>query len=293
MILNPASGGGRVRKSLDRIRAAFDQFQPDYLTTTRAGEEERLAREAAAAGIETIVVVGGDGTWGNAAHGIVQSGARPRVALLAAGTGNDFVKSLGAPADDPAAMAQLIRSGAERLVDVGRVDGRVFLNCLGVGFDASVLARTERMHGIQGPLRYLAAALAELFSYRSEPIHIEPWTGAAGHETLLLVFANGAWYGGMFHIAPGAAPDDGMLMAVRVSDMRGLRRLGLLASAVRGGHVASEGVEISSGARFSLSCNSPPLLNTDGELRRATSAELEVTVEPGALRIVAPGVRSE
>jgi diacylglycerol kinase (ATP) len=288
VILNPASGGGRLRKSISRIQAAFARFSPEYLVTTTVGEEEGLARDAADAGADTIVLVGGDGTWGNAVHGIVSTGARPRVALLAAGTGNDFVKSVGAPAHDPATTAQLVEAGAERRVDVGQADDRVFLNCLGIGFDTAVLARSYSMRRLQGPVRYLAAAIAELFTYRSRSSVITPWPGTDTGDALLTVIANGSWYGGMFHIAPHARPDDGMLDAIRVSDVRGLRRLSLLAAAVSGGHVKRRDVQLASGAEFSLAFETPPMLNLDGELRLASAASVSVRVLPRALRLVAP-----
>ncbi|HEX6250806.1 MAG TPA: diacylglycerol kinase family protein [Gemmatimonadaceae bacterium] len=288
IIVNPASGRGRARSLLGGIESAFAAFRPRYEVSTGPGAEERLAREAADRGAETIVAVGGDGTWGNVAHGIVQSGASPRVALLAAGTGNDFAKSAGVPADDPHATAALVRSGSTRRVDLGAAGERVFLNCCGTGFDTAVLERNARLPVLRGPIRYMAAAMAEILTYRGERVAISPWTDTAAEPTLLTVFANGAWYGGMFHIAPDAAPDDGVLEAVRIRDVRGAQRVGLLLSAIRGRHIGRAGVEVGRGSGFTLDFASPPLVNTDGEVRRAASTQLTVRVLPGALRLVAP-----
>jgi len=288
IIVNPAAGRGIGRSLLGAIESAFAPLRPRYEISTGPGAEERLAREAAERGTATIVAVGGDGTWGNVAHGIVQSGASPRMALLAAGTGNDFAKSAGVPADDPHATAALVRSGSVRNADLGLAGDRVFLNCCGTGFDTAVLARNARIPLLRGPARYMAAALAELFTYRGERVSLSPWKDPSARETLLTVFANGAWYGGMFHIAPHAAPDDGMLEAIRIRDVRGAQRLALLLSAVRGRHLGREGVEVERGPSFTLEFASPPLVNTDGEVRRATSSELTVRVLPGALRLVAP-----
>jgi diacylglycerol kinase (ATP) len=288
VIINPVSGTGRARALRRKLETAFQRFSPLIEVTSRAGEEEELARRAAQRGAETVVVVGGDGTWGNAAHGILASGSSPRLALIAAGTGNDFAKSVAAPAGDPEATALLIESGAERLVDVGFAGDRAFLNCCGTGFDTAVLARSDRMRAVSGAVRYLGAALAEILSYQGERVHITPWPHHAHGETLLTVFANGRWYGGMFHIAPHAKPDDGALEAIRIGNARGLRRLRLLGAAVRGEHIAMPGVELASGQEFTLTFETPPLVNTDGELRRAPGNELIVRIQPGALRLVAP-----
>jgi diacylglycerol kinase (ATP) len=288
IIINPVSGRGRARRLRERLADAFSRFSPSVETTARPGEEEQLARRAAERGAGTIVVVGGDGTWGNAAHGVLASGRDPRIALIAAGTGNDFAKSIAAPAGDPKSTAALVESGAERRVDVGFADDRAFLNCCGTGFDTAVLARSERMRMVGGAARYLGAALTEIFSYRSESVRISPWSSDSAADTLLTVFANGRWYGGMFHIAPHAAPDDGALEAIRITDVRGLRRLRLLAAAIGGEHIAAPGVELASGPRFTLTFEAPPLVNTDGELRLAAASELTIRLVPGALRLVAP-----
>jgi diacylglycerol kinase (ATP) len=288
IIINPAAGRGRARSLLRSIEGAFASLRPRYEISGGPRDEERLAREAAARGVDTIVAVGGDGTWGNVAHGIIESGATPSLALLAAGTGNDFAKSARVPASDPRATAALIRSGSERRIDLGTVSGRVFLNCCGTGFDTAVLTRNDRMPLLRGPVRYMAAALTELFAYRCEPVALSPWQDDKAHDTLLTVFANGAWYGGMFHIAPLANPEDGVLDAVRIRDLRGIRRLALLASAIRGRHLGRDGVESRRGVSFRLEFPAPPLVNTDGEVRLATSPVLTVSALPAALKLVAP-----
>lgn len=289
VILNPAAGSGRSRRVLAAARAAFRSANAEFLSTTSPGEEEHLARRAAASGAGTIVAVGGDGTWGNVAHGIYASGATPRLALLAAGTGNDFVKSVDVPAADAAATARLVANGTERRVDIGLAGDRVFLNCFGVGFDTAVLARLHRIKLLRGGARYVAAALTELFSYRGRNIAMQPPAGGESGATLLAVVANGAWYGGAFHIAPEASPDDGLLDAVRIGDVRGLRRLQLLAATLRGRHVTRPGVATLRAPAFTFSFDEPPLINTDGEVRLAGSSVIHVRVLPGWLRLVAHG----
>jgi diacylglycerol kinase (ATP) len=287
VILNPAARRGRSRAALASARAAFEPLGADFQVTSRAGEEELLARTAAEGGAETIVVVGGDGTWGNVAHGIFSSGAAPRLALLAAGTGNDFVKSVAVPAYDAMATARLVENGAEWRADVGLADDRVFLNCFGVGFDTAVLERLPRIPIFRGKARYVVAALAELFSYRARAVSIEPSFGGENDATLLTVIANGAWYGGAFHIAPGAGPHDGLLDAVRIEDVRGIQRLALLAAAMRGTHTRNAAVKTLRGAEFTLTFSEPPVMNLDGEIRRAGGSRIKVRVLPQWLRLVA------
>ena len=106
IIANPASGRGRGGRALPAVRAAFARHGvSDMALTAAPGDEAVLARRAIDDGVETIVALGGDGTWSKVGRAIIESGADCRLALLSAGTGNDLAKSIGTPARDAAATA--------------------------------------------------------------------------------------------------------------------------------------------------------------------------------------------
>jgi diacylglycerol kinase (ATP) len=115
VVLNPASGKGRGARAEPALRAAFAAAGVrDVRVTSAAGDEQRVARRAIDDGATTLVAAGGDGTWGNVANAILASGADVRLALVATGTGNDFAKTVGAPAADYAATARLAVGGPTR-----------------------------------------------------------------------------------------------------------------------------------------------------------------------------------
>jgi diacylglycerol kinase (ATP) len=286
LLYNPASGSGRGARAIVGIRAAFARCGfTDVRATRHAGDEARLVAEAITDGVETLVVAGGDGTCSNCAIPLARAGSPARLAILATGTGNDFAKNLGRAAREPRALAERLADGAppERRVDMGRVDDTWFLNVAGFGFDVACNHAAERLRPMPGAPRYVAAALAELFRYRGLPIGV-----GAGAPTrhLLAVFANGAYFGGAFHIAPGARIDDAALDAVFVDDVPPLARLPLLARAIRGTHLASPHCRHQRTNRVTLTFTEPPWFEADGELRRAHAATVEVASVPGALRIV-------
>jgi diacylglycerol kinase family enzyme len=108
LIANPAAGRGRGARRLPRVREALAAVGIRDIRSTRGpGEERDLAARAAEEGIETIVALGGDGTWGNVARGILDARRDARLVPIAAGTGNDFPHALGLPAFDPVAMARI------------------------------------------------------------------------------------------------------------------------------------------------------------------------------------------
>jgi diacylglycerol kinase (ATP) len=290
VIVNPASGRGRGSRLLPDIRTTFAAVGvTDVQLTERPGDETRLAALALHNGATTIVACGGDGTWSNAANAILSSGADCRLALLAAGTGNDFAKTVGAPAGDLAATARLVADGSEMMVDVGQIDDRYFLNVTGFGFDIAVHDDLENIPLLTGDLLYLSAALRQLFKFRGMPIDITTAAVARGPRAhLMLIVANGRNFGGMFQIAPDARINDGKLDAISILDAPPLTRVSMLAAAPSGRHVRNPLVLSEQASKFTLKFGAPPDYETDGEYNTAKSSTIEISCLPKALRVVAP-----
>ncbi len=288
VIVNPAAGRGRGARVLPDVRRAFARVGVEDVRISSSKQDEKVvARRAIADGRTTLAAVGGDGTWSNIANAILETGADVRLALLAAGTGNDFAKSVGAPARDLDASARLAADGPDQRVDVGRIENRYFLNIAGFGFDVAVLEDSERVFFLRGNAVYVYSALRQLLGYRPSLIDLQ---SVDGHHSLakrlMLVIANARHFGGAFHIAPFASITDGLLDAVSIADATAMRRLALFAAAARGTHVKHAEVTIEQSSAFHLRFQSPPAYETDGEYHRAASAQIEVACLPGALRIV-------
>lgn len=288
MIVNPAAGRGRGGKLLPQIRAAFAAVGVTAIDVTgSAGDERALAGRAVDQGCTTLVAAGGDGTWSNVAAAILERGADCRLALLAAGTGNDFAKTLGVPAGDIAATARLAVEGPDARIDVGRIEDRHFLNIAGFGFDIAVLEDCARITWMKGGNLYLVSALRQLFGYPGIEIDVASPHGRRGASRhLMLIVANAKHFGGSFHIAPAADLMDGRLDAISILDAPPLGRMGLFVHATRGTHTGRPRVVTEQADRFTLRFPAPPAYETDGEYRRAESAELEITCVPRALRVV-------
>ena len=292
LIANPAAGRGRAQRALRSVRAAFADLVGDrVLITAAAGDEERLVRQALDGGCETLAVLGGDGTWSKAAAALVHAGSRCVLVPVAGGTGNDFPKTLDLPAGDPSAMARLAAEGEARDIDVGMVEGRVFINSAGFSFDVAALQVAARTPWLGGNALYAYAALNLLLRYQG--VHatvVEPRIdGEAERERhfLGLVVANSARFGGSFVIAPDARQDDGRLDLVCIADAGPLRRIRLLDAVARGTHTRGfPEVSTASGERVVLRFGGPPLYEADGELLLAARAEVELRCRPRALRVV-------
>ena len=291
VIVNPASGRGRGARKLPALTAAFTAAGiTDIRLTRSAGDEERLARQALEDGCRTVVAVGGDGTWSKVAATL--AGSECRLALVASGTGNDFAKTVGIPATDPAAMAQLAIDGPDERIDMGRMGDRLFLNIAGFGFDASVARAMLDIGWLGGDALYLYASARQLFAFPGLDVDMVPDDPPGFRNRLLLAICNGRRFGGSFVIAPNASLRDGELDAIVIGDASPMKRASLFGAATSGAHLRYPEVRERRSPSFTLRFRTPPFFQADGELHQATTTEIHVACVPRALRIVTSGESS-
>lgn len=288
VVFNPRSGKGRGSRLVGPVLEALGAGTAHGMTTA-AGDEARLTTEALDRGFRRIVAVGGDGTWGNVGNAIIRSGVDAALGLVPAGTGCDLAKSLGVPARDVARCARIVRDGHSRRIDAGRIEDRYFLNVAGFGFDIAVIEDSWTVGWLGGDLLYVYCALRQLHRFPGFPVTLavdgEP---PVRREMLMFVVANARVFGGGFQIAPGAALDDGQLDVISFANMPLPRRLSIMGRLLRGSHGRASEVDSRPGRRIELRFDAPPAYETDGEWRRAASADLTIDVAPLALRVLVP-----
>ena len=294
VVANPAAGRGTSAKGLAELRADFAaRGVTEFHATTIAGDEELLSARALESGAQTIVAVGGDGTCTHIAQAILASGKRCRLAVIPTGTGNDFAKTLGVAKLSPGAVMDLLaRDDTTSSIDVGIVDGYHFVNSCGFGFDASVLEATTSSRFLKGNAVYIYSALTQLFTYRGMSVAVGS-NHAEAKRMLMLTVSNGRFLGGAFRIAPTASVIDGELDIAFFSDSNVIQRARLFAGALRGTHVRLPSVKTQRVSAMTLQFAETPMMEVDGELRRARSSTVEIGCQARALDVVAaPGALS-
>jgi diacylglycerol kinase (ATP) len=291
LIVNPAAGRGEIHAALPDLRAAFSaRGISTILETAAPGEEEELAAQAIRAGTQTIVAVGGDGTCGRIANAILRSAVPVRLAVVPAGTGNDFAKTLGVNRYAPEQVVDLVVRGVATRIDVGAADGYYFLNSCGFGFDASVLEASKGVRFLKGNAVYIYSALTKLFSYRGTEVSADGVSSVKNAPMLMVTVSNGRFLGGAFKIAPHASVLDGKLDVCFFRDSNVAARVALFLGAMRGTHIGMSSVSAASVQHLALTFPTSPLMEMDGELRVARSRTVELTCVPRALSVVAaPG----
>lgn len=286
-MVNPAAGQGQALKVWDKIASILKQTGQDFAfyLTEKQGDGTRLAGQAARAGAELIVGVGGDGTLNEILNGLDFS--KNILGIIPTGTGNGFRRSCGIPGNWQAALTGLSQ-WEPRHVDVGRVNERYFLNVVGIGFDAAVEELAfGKYKNLKGYLAYLPAFFEGLASLRFFPVNITyNGTRLDEEEALLVAINNGAYYGGAMCIAPQASVDDGNLNLTLVRKIGAAKTAVLAARAFLKKSLEGDDVQTEKVSRAIIKTAEELSVHIDGEI--SGSLPIIVDISPGALRILAP-----
>ena len=252
-----------------------------------ACDEDGLVR-AAAWKPERIAVAGGDGTIGSLAA--VAGRLDVPLAVIPAGTANDFARVHGLP-DAPIEAAALAAIGTDtRPLELGRLaDGHPFVNVASAGL-ASVAAHVAQpLKPRLGPLAYAVGAVRAAAT--ANPLHatvrVDGRLVFEGDFWQVIVAVSGA-FGGGSGIAE-ADPDDGALdvVVLPAGSRAGLTRR---AWGLRTQTIAQQsGVEHERGRVIEVTLPDRAELNVDGEVRRSGLGR--ATVQPRAFRLVVPPAR--
>lgn len=292
LFVNPTAGRGRAGRRIDRICDLLDTADVHFETHTSAavGDLERQVREQVDRGADRIIVAGGDGSVHEAVNGIMRADKDARLGVIPTGTGNDFAKACEIPLDWELATQLLgarIRTNANwRRIDVGRMNERYFANGAGVGFDAKVTKVARSYRWRIGDLVYLVAILRCLIDGVTTPdMKISSDDLSATGPVTLANVSNGAWVGGMFHIAPMADNSDGQLELVIAGPVSRLRILGLLPKLIRGKHIGQPEVSHAGTQHVTIEASEPVPSHLDGEVGEPQS-KFEIEILPAALDLL-------
>ncbi len=285
VLTNPTSGKGRGVQVGDVVipRLTDAGYDVRSLTGRDADEALDLARGVVADGIETLVVIGGDGMVHLAAQALAGSGTR--LGLVPAGTGNDVARALGVPRKDPAAAADVIIGAKERSIDLARIGHRYYVTVLAAGFDAIVNERANEMTWPKGQMRYNLATLAELRTFSPIPYVLEVDGEQHRFEAMMVAVGNTSSFGGGMRITEGAVMDDGLLDVVAIMPMSKLELIRTFPKLFNGTHVQHPKYRHFSGRTITVAA--PGIVAyADGE--RIAALPLTVEVVPQALRVLVP-----
>lgn len=289
-IVNPVAGKGHTLKIIPEIEALMEKHSlPFKIEITKApGHASVIAKEYITGNKNLrIYAVGGDGTLNEVLQGVVGSDAC--LGIIPAGTGNDFIKSFCA-IRDPVKLLPFLVHADPVPVDVCKMNDRYFLNIASAGFDADVVASTQRLKRLplmKGKIAYIGGILLSLIHKKNiQATFVVDQETIVMKSLLLAAFANGRFYGGGMSPAPDARPDDGFLDICLIEGMNRLKILMFFPRLIKGTHTKMR--EVTLRRCRSLIMESPQLVhvNADGELSQSTRAEIHLI--PKGLKFIKP-----
>lgn len=293
-LINPAAGPrGLRRRRLERLGALAREAGVEPELTESADHLFRLARAAAEAGVERLLVAGGDGSVHHAVQGI--AGSATALGVVPAGTGNDFATAIGAPSEPGPAIRRALAAPVRR-VDLGRawLTGAPaapvwFSTYAGLGFDGEVARRAHQYHRVlSGNAIYVWAVLTTLADFKPPVVTVEHDGGRFHGPAMFVTLANGPAFGGGMRIAPDARNDDGVLDLVIVKAIPRRVLLAVFPKVYAGRHVGHPAVEIvrTRNARFEVDREMTAWADGEPTLPAGPGGDsVELEVVPGALAI--------
>jgi diacylglycerol kinase (ATP) len=289
-IVNPVAGNGYGAACGETAKEMMRRHGVDgeLALTQSKGHATELAASFADRGFPVIVGVGGDGTLSEIAQALA---GRKGVTFgaVAAGTGNDFIHILGFPDRFTDEQWRVLFEAATADMDVGRCNGRYFINGMGLGFDAQVAFENYHMENggeVRGgsKSKYLWHIIKNILLYRERPMRVTMGGRTEERRSFLNTIANGRRLAGGLQITPQAIANDGMLDYCSTDPLSITMRLRELVAVTKHAHVGRPEVHYVQTDRITFEFDTEVPAHLDGEL--IFSTRFQVDVLPGALHMI-------
>jgi len=287
-IINPVAGNGYALSLADKITEMIRKHNLDaeLVYTTGRGHAATLSKEFADKGYSFIIGVGGDGTINEIAAPLIFK-QDIVVGLIWAGTGNDFIQATGFSSRFEDKDWETFFKVNVATMDVGQCNDKIFLNGMGLGFDAQVAAENYTAPGEVkrgGKSKYIWHILKTLLFFKEKKMVVV--SGGNTHETdcFINTVANGRRFAGGFFLTPKAIANDGLLDVCSIKKLTFFQRLNILLRVPKGTHINDPKVHYYQTDKLSLEFPSEVPFHVDGELFFAKHFEIKAL--PGALRFI-------
>jgi diacylglycerol kinase family enzyme len=288
VLVNLKSGLGQ--SPMQTIRSLEECWDADdidliYQISRTVEDGKAKVRRAIESGVDTILVVGGDGMVNSIGPELI--GTAVTLGVIPTGSGNGFARHFGIPLD-PQQAARALRTARSVAIDVGTVNGRPFFVTCSLAADANLVKSFEKSP-VRGIVPYVFAAAYELFDYKPQPHYacVDGEEEVVFQDPIVFTTANLTPYGGGAQIAPQARADDGRLelVVVQRKDLGAL--LPMLTGLFDGTFDRAPGVFSRRFRTLDVRRAEAAPVQVDGELAPA-AGDVQIRVLNRALRVLIP-----
>lgn len=291
-IINPSSGTKQVHKQLDIIigRLILRQIvnHVDVFYTEKKDDAFIKAKSLKPLQYQFIVGVGGDGTVNEVIGGLIESHSHIPLAIIPAGTVNDFANHLSLPstADE---FVNMIKDLNIHKVDIGKVNNQYFANVIACGMFSDISFHVSKDEKTKyGPFAYYAEGIRQLPKQLSTNMHLHVKTDHEEfeEEASLFLITNTSQVGGIKRITPDASVEDGLLDLIIFKKCSPTDTIALIKDFAINEHKKSPFLKYIQSHSITIECDEELIYDIDGEEGR--TFPIYATVEKQILNLIVP-----
>lgn len=279
VIYNPTSGKELAGQKIFHVSETIMELEDiefTFFATKKKGDGEEAAKRGCAEGYDMIISCGGDGTVHEVVNGIMKSPCKTKLAIMPAGTVNDFAAQLKMP-KAYANFASLLMKQSFKTIDVGKFNDNYFVNVVGGGafmnipHDVTIEAKT-----ILGKYAYYFKAAFEVPGQLENTNKINYIIDGVEYSfnTLLFLVINSSGAGGFKKLCPKAMINDGLLDVVIFEKANNADLLQIFTKVFNGQHITHPKVHYFQGKSIKIDCENKIPIDTDGDLGGHVPAEI-------------------
>lgn len=287
-IVNPISGnlfGGTMVPVIEEMTKKYN-IDCEIVLTRYPGHATELSKAFAEKGIRCIIAVGGDGTFNEVARPLINK-SDIVTGIIPAGTGNDFNQIPGFPDRFKEKEWEIFFRKNVITQDVGTVNGMIFLNGMGLGFDAEVAAQNYTPEGKVrkgGDDKYIWHIVKTLLFFREKKMIVVSEGNRSETDCFINTVSIGRRFAGSFFLTPKAIANDGLLDVCSIRKLNLFNRFRLLLKVPKGDHINDRRVHYYNTSSIDLEFNENVPYHVDGELSFAK--RFTIRVIPRGLNII-------
>jgi YegS/Rv2252/BmrU family lipid kinase len=285
-IINPYAGKGKTSQYIPVIEELCKENSLEYIieVTKAPGDATEIVRGYTSKEEMRVYSVGGDGTLNEVVNGMW--GSKSSLAVIPSGSGNDFIRNIY----DNQNLKEILKDsivGETAAVDLGKLNGKYFINISSVGLDAEIAYKAiklKKLPFIPSKFAYLLSIFITIFGYKSRKLKITMDDVEINSETLLIAIANGKFYGGGMKVAPTAEITDGCFDICHVKKVGPFKIIRLFPKLIKGIHGSIKEVSFYKSKNVRIICEEEFSVNIDGEVQRMKEVTFEIV--PKAINVV-------
>ncbi|MDR3128290.1 MAG: hypothetical protein LBT99_03065 [Bifidobacteriaceae bacterium] len=307
IIVNPLANRGQAVVYARTVIKIFNEVLSDKgydildLTGQTYEHSQSLGKKAIDRGLVALIVIGGDGMVSMGVNLLV--GKNVPLGIVPAGSGNDFVRSLQVPINQPEIVARGLAAGILKKsyysIDIGEVKSldktksiknRYFVSILCGGVDAAISNMANISPIPSAAMRYLSASFWQLVNLPHYGYKLTINNQAIDKPLELLAICNTSYYGNGIKICKEADPTDGFFNIMYSSGISAFKAVYIFIKAMLGISVSHKTVTRIKANKLVIESGgtgqTPPIIQADGEAVGQTP--LEIKLIPKALDIIVP-----